>query len=636
MASRKATAYIGLVLAAGAITLLSGLSRWETVDWPRYLAFCAVALIASSMKVALPSVASGTMSVHFVFVLIGVAELGLPATLAMGCLGILVQCYFHARDRPRPIQVLFSVANVACSIEVAYTLFHSVIRKVPSLDTPIVLLLAAAAYFLTNTLSVAAVIGLTEGRSAWSVWRGAYLWTFPNYLLGAVLAWTLSAVSRWIGWQASLLLLPVLYFIYRSHAMYVARLEEAARLAEERHKHAQEVSALHRRTIEVLALAVEAKDQTTHDHLQRVEVYAVELGKDLGLNAAELEALRAAALLHDIGKLGVPEYIISKPGKLTPEEFEKMKTHTIVGAEIVEQVRFPYPVAPIVRSHHEKWNGAGYPDGLSGEQIPIGARILSAVDCLDALASDRQYRRAMPLEEAIRIVQAESGKSFDPRVVEALVKRYIELEAMAKSGGGIEIKLSTGAKIQRGESPAAGFESASPDLLNLQGALAGAGDRARRLADFDRACAGAVDREGLYAALRRSLPAVVRYDAMALYLLRGDAVTPVCFDGGGYGAFLSLPIPLGTGLSGWVAENGKPIRNGNPSVEPGFLADPVKFAALRSALAVPVEKSRDVVGVLSLFRLDPDAFSEAELKLLSEAASPLGRALELTGEKLRI
>src|SRR6202000_1429406 len=157
----------------------------------------------------------------------------------------------------------------------------------------------------------------------------------------------------------------------------------------------------------------------------------VEVAKELGIGDIELEALRAAALLHDIGKLAIPEYIISKPGKLTQEEFEKMKTHTVVGAEIVERIRFPYAVAPLVRGHHEKWDGSGYPDGLSGEQIPIGARILSAVDCLDALASNRQYRRALPLDQAMQEVAKLSGKSFDPAVIELLQKRYVELEKKA-------------------------------------------------------------------------------------------------------------------------------------------------------------------------------------------------------------
>src|SRR4029077_20390101 len=150
----------------------------------------------------------------------------------------------------------------------------------------------------------------------------------------------------------------------------------------------------------------------------------MELGKELGLTEAEKDALRAAALLHDIGKLAVPEHIISKPGRLTPEEFEKMKIHPLVGAEILERVQFPYPVVPIVRAHHEKWDGIGYPYGFKGGEITIGARLLAAVDCLDALSTDRQYRRALPLDEAMKIVQKDSGKHFDPRVVDLLTQRY--------------------------------------------------------------------------------------------------------------------------------------------------------------------------------------------------------------------
>jgi putative nucleotidyltransferase with HDIG domain len=168
-----------------------------------------------------------------------------------------------------------------------------------------------------------------------------------------------------------------------AHLLRLSRIEHDKKLADEQRAHAENVARMNRRAIETLALAIEAKDKTTRDHLERVEVYAVGVAQELVLSETQLEALRAAALLHDVGKLAVPDNIISKPGRLTPEEFEKMKIHTVVGAEIVEQMGFPYPVAPIVRSHHEKWNGLGYPDGLSGKAIPIGARILAAVDCLD-------------------------------------------------------------------------------------------------------------------------------------------------------------------------------------------------------------------------------------------------------------
>ena len=223
-------------------------------------------------------------------------------------------------------------------------------------------------------------------------------------------------------WQSALIVLPMFGLLYRSCNWYLSLLMD-------NRQHVEEIGALHLRTIEALALAIEAKDFTTHDHLQRVRVYALEIGRELGLSDPELEGLRAAALLHDIGKLAVPEHIISKPGKLTPEEFEKMKIHPVVGAEILERVQFPYPVVPIVRAHHEKWDGTGYPDGLKGEEIPLGARILAAADCLDALASDRQYRRALPLHKAMAIVASEAGSCFDPRVVEVLAAPVQEYRA---------------------------------------------------------------------------------------------------------------------------------------------------------------------------------------------------------------
>jgi putative nucleotidyltransferase with HDIG domain len=240
-----------------------------------------------------------------------------------------------------------------------------------------------------NTVPIAEAISLSEGKRFGETWHNCYFWSFPFYLVGASVAWIISLFTRQMHWQGAIVLLPVIYLIYRSYQLYLARLEDERR-------HVESIAGLHMRTIEALALAIEAKDHTTHEHLRRVRVYAVEVGKQLGLSERELEALKAAALLHDIGKLAVPEHIISKPGRLTQEEFEKMKIHPVVGAEILERVSFPYPVAPIVRAHHEKWDGTGYPYGLRGEEIPIGARILSAVDCLDALASDRQYRRAWP------------------------------------------------------------------------------------------------------------------------------------------------------------------------------------------------------------------------------------------------
>src|SRR5207245_4475998 len=280
--------------------------------------------------------------------------------------------------------------------------------------------------------------------------KECYLWAFPYYLLGELIACGVSAINRLIGWQFGLLAFRIVYWIYRSYQTYLSRLAAQK-------KHAEEIAALHLRTIEALSLAIEAKDHTTHDHLRRVQVYAVEIAKDLGLNQDQLNAIRAASMLHDIGKLAVPEHILSKPGRVTPEEFEKLKIHPVVGAEILDRVQFPYPVVPIVRSHHEKWNGTGYPDGLSGEGIPIGARILSVVDCFDALTSERPYRRAVSADEAMALLRAESGRSYDPRVVDCIERRYKELEEVVSRSVREGSPLELVSRVDRPAAASAGF-----------------------------------------------------------------------------------------------------------------------------------------------------------------------------------
>ena len=193
------------------------------------------------------------------------------------------------------------------------------------------------------------------------------------------------------------------------------------------------MSDLHLATIEALALAIDAKDQTAQSHIRRVQVYAAGLARALGMPENEIQGVKTAALLHDIGKLAVPEHILSKPGPLTQEEFQKIRIHPQVGAEIISGVPFPYPVAPLILSHHERWDGKGYPAGLKGEEIPLGARILSVVDYFDALMSERPYHKAMSLDAAIGLLQQESGKALDPRVVQTFIDMYPALAAEAEA-----------------------------------------------------------------------------------------------------------------------------------------------------------------------------------------------------------
>src|SRR5579863_3233150 len=451
-----ARVFIAGTALAACVCFALALSQWHSSDPVKFACYLLAGLLASSLKVTLPGI-DGTLSVNFLFTLLGILELSLPETLLIVLACTLGQAYWKPARQVKTVHLVFNWAQLTVSSALAYGAYTMVATRVPHGAGSLALLAAAITHFSCNTAAMATIIGLTEEKPITKVWTDTYLWSFPYYMVGAATAGLVHFLNGHIGWQSSLLVLPPIYLMYRSYRLYLGKLETEK-------KHAEQVSNLHLRTIEALALAIEAKDETTGEHLQRVRVYAMELAKELGLSEDETEALRAASVLHDIGKLAVPEHIISKPGKLTPEEFEKMKIHPIVGAEILEQVHFPYPVVPIVRAHHEKWDGSGYPNGLAGEEIPIGARILAAVDCLDALASDRQYRKALPLNDAMAKVASEAGISFDPRVVEILRRRYVELEKLAtEQPFQAPPKLSTDIKVERGLAPDAGFaESEEP------------------------------------------------------------------------------------------------------------------------------------------------------------------------------
>jgi diguanylate cyclase (GGDEF)-like protein/putative nucleotidyltransferase with HDIG domain len=620
--------FIGAMALAATACFWFAFTHWYSSDPLKFFCYLAVALLASFLKIKLPGI-NGTMSVNFLFILLGVLEMSFSETLVIGFAAFLVQSYWKSSKRLQPIHVIFNLSYLPVGTAAAYYIYHVVTTHGLHPHDPLAVLAVAITYFAVNTFAMATIIRLTEGKPMLTVWSDTYFWFLPYYLVGAAIAGLVNFLNRHIGWQSSLLVLPPVYLMYRSYRLYLGKLEDETR-------HAEQVSNLHLRTIEALALAIEAKDHTTHDHLQRVRVYAMEIAKDLCLSEDDTEALQAASVLHDIGKLAVPEHIISKPGKLTPEEFEKMKIHPIIGAEILEQVEFPYPVVPIVRAHHEKWDGSGYPHGLKGEDIPIGARILSAVDCLDALASDRQYRRALPLDQAMAHVVGEAGKSFDPRVVEVLHRRYIELEKLAWSGPSkTPAKLSTDVKVARGLAPDAGFAEAETAVAHQPeqrsdylASIAAARQEAQMLFELSHDLGTSLSLDDTLSMLSVRLKRLVPYDSMTVYLKKENVLTPEFVSGDNFRLFSSLRIPLGEGLSGWVAQNSKPILNGNPAVEPGYKNDPTKYSTLRSALAVPLEGVSGVVAVLALYRAYQDAFTKDHLRILLAVSSKIGFTIE--------
>ncbi len=593
----------------------------------RFFLYLLLAMAGAVMTISLPA-GKGSFSATHVVIMIGLLELGSPETLVLAIAAAAMGTLWAKKGRVRGAHLLFNTASNTLTVVAAAWVFHRPWFQNLSEGELLRLTLAGAAYCIANMSLVATIVALAERQNFATVWRGFSSWAFFYYLVAVSLAEAVHLATRWLGFSFTLALLPLLYAVYRSCKVYFEKLDQER-------SHAQNMAALHLRTIEALAMAIEAKDECTHEHLRRVQVYSLELGKELGLPEEEMHALQAASILHDVGKLAVPDYIISKPGKLTPEEFDKMKIHTIVGADILEQVAFPYAVAPIVRSHHEKWDGTGYPDGLVGEQIPIGARILSAVDCLDALASDRQYRRALPLDEAMDYVAGLAGRSFDPKVIEILKQHYREFEHLAQNTPFNTTRLRKDVVVSRGDAPDAGYEknqapAAGPEDSKAHATSVASSRRAMQaILDLAQDAGGSLRPEELLSLAAERLKSIVPYDCIAVYVRHGDMLKARYVNGENSRTFAALEIPLGQGLSGWVAENGKPIVNGNPSVEPGYLNNPSRFGALNSALSIPLRSGEQVTGALTLYRSDKDAYSKDHLRILLAISDKVARLVEL-------
>jgi diguanylate cyclase (GGDEF)-like protein/putative nucleotidyltransferase with HDIG domain len=620
----RAKVFIATVIASGLALLALEMrhASWPTLG--RFFCYLLVVGFASRLKVSLPGI-NGTMSVNLVVLLLCVAELSLPEALLVGCVAALAQTAWQ-KQQVNAVQMLFNAADITIAIELCYRFFHSSATWLTP-HLALRLMITGIIYFLANTLPIAAVVALTEERVFHKTWSECYFWSFPSYLVGAAIACLITWTNANLGWQISLLMVPVLYLLYRSYRLYLSKLEDEK-------NHVERIAELHLRTIEALALAIDAKDHTTHIHLRRVRTYAEGIAKEMGLSATDMDALRAAALLHDIGKLAVPEHIINKPGRLTPEEFEKMKIHPIVGAEMLERVNFPYPVAPIVRAHHERWDGSGYPDGLKAEEIPIGARILAAVDCLDAITSDRQYRRGMDLSQSMAHIVSQSGKHFDPQVVEILRRRYQELERLARIAPASDkdgLHLLSDVKVTNGGAPETGFEQVWP-VAGREGdflaSIVSARYEAQALLEFSNDLGRSLSLDETLSVVAARLRKLIPYDSLAIFRLRESRLLAEYATGDDSRALAALSVPLGEGLAGWVAENRKPIVNGNPAVEPGYLANPHRMLSMGSALATPLLANDDrLLGVLVLYKLQADAFSADHLRILLAIRDKIGASI---------
>lgn len=628
--SFRVKTFVCVVLAGAVASLLSARGH-PALQWSHFFVYLLVILVSSGMKVALPK-SEGTMSVDFPFIFLAILQLSPLQAAVLGSCSVVAQSRVRVIRGFTLIQILFNVANVATATVCAWYVYARTAPLLHHENAP-ALALAATAYFFVNTIPVALVIAWDSRTSPWEQWRQDYPWYLPFYLAGAMLAAAANLIEIKFGWLTALLLIPAVYIVYRAYAEQMA-------IIRDRERHAAEMEALHLRTIEGLAMAVEAKDENTHRHLMRVRIYVAELGKLMGLDEPVMKALETAAFLHDIGKLAIPEHILNKPGKLTREEFEKMKIHTVVGADILERVKFPYPVVPIVRSHHEAWDGSGYPDGLKGQEIPIGARILTVVDCFDALASDRPYRRAMPLEEAMKLVKSKAGIQFDPAVVELLGQHHERLEELARQRIEDVEPLQTDISIKRGAAPGAGFESgqeisetgkeakqvpASTPMNHLTAPTV----EQKQLQELCQLFGTATSARETSAMFCRCIESMIPFDCFAVYVRLGESLLAQYMAGRCAGAFSFEAIPVGEGLSGWVVQSKRPIVNGNPTVEPNYRLANSALSSDASALAIPLFAAHGgIFGVLTLYSHQQAAFSRDHVRMLEMIEPRFSLALE--------
>ncbi len=603
--------YVIVMAALGA-----AIAAWSAVLLPRaphtaeWMMISALALVAGRFPLRIPGL-TATFAVTDTFFVTSALLFGPgPATIT-----VVIDSLAMSVGRGYPVQrFLFNGSAPAISFWAGCQVFFVLVGSGPLIDMPvpadqIVLPLAAWAtvYYLLNSGLTAIAVALERGTSPFAVWR-RFGMVYLNYYAAASAAFFLYVVVKYVSLMALAGAVPLFAIVHLAMRSWTGRLKDAE-------EHVATVDRLYLSTIGALSTAIEAKDGVTSSHIHRVQHYAMGLAKAIGgLDELTLKALEAAALLHDTGKLAVPERILNKPGKLTPAEFETMKLHVDVGADILSSIDFPYPVVPIVRAHHENWDGTGYPNRLKGLDIPIGARILSVVDCYDALTSDRPYRAAMTDEEAFAIIRARRGTMYDPAVVDMF-------ERVCGDIGPLVVKPQLQKVIQQ-ISRAVNSSSAVMTPPAPAAAQADGPESLRALANLARVVSGKPTTADVASLIWSHVQHVVPNASCAFFVpdQATDSMKVAFVSGGAAGLLQGMSIKVGDRLTGWVAENQQPIVNSEATLDLG--AEAALFD-LRFCLSVPLVAEGHLAGVLSLY--SAEAFKEEQAQKLQFVMPHLGQ-----------
>lgn len=605
--------------------MLAVLQRPQPTNWWLVGTLLLFTLIFSTWKVDL-TVFHGKMTPTFAIVCLALLLQGLDAAILCGATGALVGSIIRP-DKSRwairffwpPLyRVGFNLGNCLLACLTAALVFDTVVRFAPesSLSPLLGVVAFTASYFAINTLGVALAISLQQGLPWLAVWRENFVWTAPGFFVAAVVTAGIQAGFQQLGiW--SLLFLPPFYLIYFSYRNYLGRIHNYSAKVEQDMAHIQELNKLNQAIIASLATAIDAKDRYTCTHVNRVKHYATALARAAGLTGPELEAVVTGALVHDIGKLGIPDHILGKPGKLEPEEFRRIQSHVSIGTEILSPIPFPFPVVEVVRTHHERWDGLGYPQGLRGEEIPMGGRIIAIVDVFDALTSNRPYRRALTHEEALRILQDEGGRQFDPNLV-ALFEQ-IHSQARAELD---QMEAESGLDAENGDLPLEGA-SALTQISQAAAEMAAVSDVAHALAEQETL-------EQISEVVVGRALTLLPADTAILYLrCANDQELVAAAVAGHYDDLLGgMTIQIGEGVAGWVAKEHQPRVNVSAALDVARRFSPDQSMELSAATAVPLLHGPDSLGVLAVYTLGFRTLSEHHLHVLNILAEHAAVAIQ--------
>ncbi len=613
----KTGVFTVIVSVAGSFTLVYSIYRLSQeplrLDWMLVLA--STMLLSWRAEICIPGVRS-KITLSDTFICIAILMLGPWAAAVLASIDGLARSPRGSKKNLGSTAFInmgaMNIAVLSASL-MAVRLFGPLDRLFYDHDRLNQLTLAIGVITLTNYLinsSIAATaVALFRGRNVIKTWTENYLWTAPAFIIGAVAAGVICKVITIFGFYSFVMALPILLLTYIAHRSYLGRVETS-------NNHIEGLTKLHLATVESLTMAIDAKDDLSRGHIQRVRVLAEGLGRSVGYPADQMEGLKAAALLHDIGKLAVPEYILSKPGKLTAAEYSKVMIHPVVGADILSNVEFPYEVVPIVKHHHEKYDGTGYPSGLKGEEIPFGARILTIVDCYEAMTTNRPHRPRYTREQALEMMRIEEGRTFDPSLLEVFFDIVDSLEDSLPALSTRPVSLVGVEPVASELSLAVSFSPAprTPAEKALRD-IAAAQREVLSLYEISQTLGSTLKLSEVLPIVAAKLENIANFTTLVIYLAEGNRLRAAYVIGKNAEALKGVEMAVGDGGAGWVAEHRQVLIGGSPLAD---LQRPLGLAAAayRSTAIFPLEHDDSLGGTLALYCEEDRGYSADEVRLL--------------------